>query len=175
MDVVLRRFNEQSSGELEWVLRRHCSISPLQLALAFGSVALLSGVIAAAFASFGAWGVIPFAGLEIFALAVAYVVYARHTGDFERIVLAPGRLVVEVVDGGRTARFEGNPVWARVQLSRAPRGVVEISERNASVLVGRLIPYQERVELLYELKRTLKLAPVAFGNRGLESARQGEV
>ena len=97
MDVVLRRFNEQSSGELEWVLRRHCSISPLQLALAFGSVALLSGVIAAAFASFGAWGVIPFAGLEIFALAVAYVVYARHTGDFERIVLAPGRLVVEVV------------------------------------------------------------------------------
>jgi len=64
-------------------------LSPRQCGLAFGAVGIVSGGIATVFATQGVWLVLPFAGIEILALVIAFVVYARHTGDFERIVLRP--------------------------------------------------------------------------------------
>lgn len=59
--------------------KRHCSISPLGLALVFGGLAALTLGIGAAFAAAGAWLVLPFAGLEALALGAAFVVVARRS------------------------------------------------------------------------------------------------
>lgn len=41
--------------------------------------------VAAGASAFGAWPVMPFAGLEIALLAIAFHVLGRHDGDFERL------------------------------------------------------------------------------------------
>jgi uncharacterized membrane protein len=57
---------------------RNCSISPQGLACAFGLLAAAALGIGAAFAAFGAWLVLPFAGLEAVALAAAFLAAARR-------------------------------------------------------------------------------------------------
>lgn len=93
-------------GVARWLLKRNCALSPRQLACCFGALAAVTTSIALAFAMQGAWLTLPFALVESAALAVAYVVYARHAGDYERIVVEPGRLVVERASGGR------RPAWS---------------------------------------------------------------
>ena len=46
-------------------VKRHCSISPLGLALVFAALGALSLGIATVFAALGAWLILPFAGLEV--------------------------------------------------------------------------------------------------------------
>jgi len=53
--------------------------------------------------------VLPFTCLEVLALGVAFFVYARHAADYERIVLAPRRLVVERSLGKAFDRIEYEP------------------------------------------------------------------
>ena len=55
-------------------------MSPAGLAMAFAALAVVTLAIGVGFASVGAWLVLPFAGLEVLGLAVAFVVYARRVG-----------------------------------------------------------------------------------------------
>jgi len=169
------RLDRQTSDGLEWLLRRNCSLSPGQCGLAFGVVGLVSGGIATVFATQGAWVVLPFAGIEILALAIAFVVYARHTGDFERIVLHPDRLLVEVVDGRRKARFEANPAWVRVEMGQAAYARIRISERGETFEVGRLLAFEERVEFARDLAQNLRVGSAAIAARGNIAEMQGGV
>jgi uncharacterized membrane protein len=62
------------------ILKRNCSMSPAGLAVAFGALAVLTLAIGAGFAFIGAWLVLPFAGIEVLMLVVAFFVYARRVG-----------------------------------------------------------------------------------------------
>lgn len=55
-------------------------MSPAGLAVAFAALAAITLAIGVGFAMIGAWLVLPFAGLEVLALVVAYVMYARRAG-----------------------------------------------------------------------------------------------
>ena len=61
--------------------KRRRSISPLGLALVFGGLAALTLAIGAAFAALGAWLILPFAGLEVAGLCLAFWVMARRAAD----------------------------------------------------------------------------------------------
>jgi len=65
------------------ILKRNCSMSPAGLAMALGALAALTLAIGVGFAFFGAWLVLPFAGLEVLLLAGAFFVYARRAGESE--------------------------------------------------------------------------------------------
>ena len=58
----------------------HCSISPTGLLGVFAALAAVTLVIGIGFAIVGAWLILPFAGLEVLILGVAFVVHARHVG-----------------------------------------------------------------------------------------------
>lgn len=55
-------------------------MSPAGLAMAFAALAALTLAIGVGFAMVGAWLVLPFAGLEVLALATAFFAYARRAG-----------------------------------------------------------------------------------------------
>ena len=55
-------------------------MSPAGLATALGTLAALTLAIGAGFAMAGAWLVLPFAGLEVLMLVVAFFVCARRAG-----------------------------------------------------------------------------------------------
>ena len=56
-------------------------MSPAGLAKAFAALAAAVLAISVGFAMAGAWLVLPFAGLEVLALAAAYLVYSRRFGE----------------------------------------------------------------------------------------------
>ena len=60
-----------------------CAISPRGLATVFALLATVAIGIGIGFAAMGAWLVLPFAGLEALALAIAFFAVARRMADQE--------------------------------------------------------------------------------------------
>jgi uncharacterized membrane protein len=131
-------------------LKRNCSISPSGLAKVFAALSLVVLAIGAGFAAAGAWLVLPFAGLEVLLLGVAFTLYARHAADYERLELDAGRLRVEVADGARVARYELN--GAKVSMEE---GRVMVRDARGQLEVGRHLGAEARAELAAELKKKL--------------------
>jgi len=57
---------------------RNCSISPAAFAGALALLAVVTLSIGIAFALMGAWLILPFAGLEVAALGIAFLCYAKR-------------------------------------------------------------------------------------------------
>ena len=147
---------------LEWVSKRNCSLSPRQLAqlLALPAVASLS--IAAWFASRGAWWVLVFSVIEVAGLAAAFLCYARCAGAYERLVLSPGRLVLEFHSGSATTREELDPWLARIEVAcaRIPgfggEGLVTVSGAGRTLRLGRFVPAPQRPALAAWLRQEVR-------------------
>jgi uncharacterized membrane protein len=140
----------------EWVLLRNCSFSPRQLALVFGSLCVVSLMIAGFFWVMGAPFVLLFAGLEIVALGVAFVMYARHAADGEYVRLADGMLWVEYHYGSdhKVERF--NPHWVRVEAEPGQARAVRLGEAGRALEIGRYVTAQQRRAFVEELKNALR-------------------
>jgi uncharacterized membrane protein len=140
------------------LLKRNCSISPLGLARVFALIATVTLGIAVAWACFGAWLVLPFAGLEVAALAIAFLACGRHAADYERIELAAGRLVVERGEAQRIERHVLDPRLARVGLVREGAAArVLLCAPGAELEVGRHLDAAHRVEFAAELAKWLRI------------------
>jgi uncharacterized membrane protein len=125
-------------------------MSPAGLAKVFAALSLLVLAIGAGFAAAGAWLVLPFAGLEVLLLGAAFVLYARHAADYERIELEPGRITVEVANGWRIARYEMQGAKVFMHDGRLVlRGAQEELE------IGRYLGAEARAELAAELEQKL--------------------
>lgn len=69
----------------EFYLKRNCSISPIQLAVIFLFLGVISMSIGAVFYIFGATFILPFTIIEVFALVAAYFYNAMHANNYERL------------------------------------------------------------------------------------------
>ena len=98
--------------------KRNCSLKWAERWRAFWLIASLSAIIAGAFAMFGAWLILPFAGLEVGALYLAFRLLDRRANDYERLTIDGDRLIVEQRKQGRLTRFEGNRLWTQVVVRR---------------------------------------------------------
>ena len=145
-------------------VRRNCSISPHGALLALAATAAVCFAIGAGFAFAGAWLILPFAGIEIAALAAAFYVYARHAGDYERISMRDGRLRIEIRDAEASAVHEFHPAWARVAMRRAasePR--LYVGSHGREVEIGRHLTAPARGALARELEARLQSGRDGFG------------
>lgn len=141
-----------------WVFKPNCSMTPKQLAWLYLSIVVITLAIAFGFWMFGLWMVVPFAGLELLLVGAAFLVYARHAGDFEQIVLDGRELSITIMKGSRVSTVHLNPVWTRVTLSDRPKALLKLESGSTSVLLGRFVDEVTRQRLLYELRRALALA-----------------
>jgi uncharacterized membrane protein len=144
-----------SAQRQEWLLKRNCSLAPRQLALVFASLATVSLAIAAAFTAQGAWVVLPFACVEVLALGVAFVVYARHASDYERIVLCRGCLLVETCRAERLRREQCEPARTRVEYTGTKRELIGLVAQGRRIDVGRFVPESDRPDLARQLRNQL--------------------
>ncbi|MFY7984154.1 MAG: DUF2244 domain-containing protein, partial [Burkholderiaceae bacterium] len=104
----------------------------------------------------GATLILPIAWLELAAVGVALLVYARHATDGERISLQGGRLVVELESAGRTERAEFHRDWVRVEPQSDQRSLIEVSGRGQTVQVGRFVRPELRPLLAQEIRTALR-------------------
>jgi uncharacterized membrane protein len=151
-----------SGGEsVQWLLRRNCSMTPLQLVAFYLSLCAWSLAIAGAFWWRGATLVMPFASIELLAVGAALFVYARHARDRERVVLEPGRLTVECTLGSRTDQVDFAPAWVRVEPAHGDRSLIEISGEGKRVAIGRFVRPEQRRALADELRVALRRSGMA--------------
>ena len=137
-----------------WLLKRRCSITPAQLGWFYLSLCLVSLGVGSFFWLQGALLVMPFAMLELLAVGTAFLVYSRHAGDAEKIMLRGGQLVIELETAGRTQRAEFNRDWVRIEPKDGDGSLIEVSGQGRSVRVGRHV----RPELRPLLAREIRLA-----------------
>lgn len=131
-------------------------MTPAQLAWLYASLCVLSLGLATIFWFQGAVLVLPFAWLELAAIGIAFLVYARHAADGERIWLRGRRLVVELETAGRLERAEFDRERVRVEPSVDDRSLVELSAQGRRVNVGRFVRPELRPVLAQEIRRALR-------------------
>lgn len=145
---------------MTWLIKRNCSASPTQLAAVFGSLVAVTFAFGAAFAVLGLWMVLPFVGLELLAVAVAFLCYGRHAADVERIELVGGRLTVEQIEAERRRRWEFDPARVRIEVDERGRGLgarvqVRLASDGERIEIGRHLLDARRPQLARELRAAL--------------------
>ena len=141
------------------VARPNASLSPegsLKLLIVLAIVML---VVSIGFIHVGAWLVMPFAGLELLAFAIAFYHVNLHSADYESITIEADRVIVEK----RGYRNESSAVfqryWTQVSLreSFGGRSALYIGSHGKEVEFGRhLIDDEQRIVIMRELKEKLK-------------------
>ena len=150
------RFAVVSGQSTDWILKRNCSVAPSQLGWLYASLCVVSLGIGTAFWLNGAPMVLPFAWLELVAVGAAFVLYARHATDGERIALGGGRLVIELENGGHCERTEFLPHQVRIEPQAGDGSLIELSAQGRSVRVGRYVRPELRAALARELRTALR-------------------
>lgn len=150
------RFATLSEQGVEWTLKRNCSVTPAQLGYLYASLCILSMGVASVFWLQGATLVLPFAVFELVAVGTAFLVYARHATDHERIRLMRGRLVVEWETAGRSSRCEFAREWVRVEPGAGAGQLIEVRGGGRSVQVGRFVRSDLRPVLAREIRQALR-------------------
>lgn len=136
--------------------RRNNSLSSSGRLLVFGFVFFVSVGIGLAFTLvFGAWLILPFAGIEMLALYLAFRIIDRHAGDYERVAIEGDRLQVEVADGGRVSRFGFNRIWAQV-VCADDGSRLALRSHGREIEIGRHLNEEQRLAVASRLKRELR-------------------
>lgn len=138
------------------VVRPHCALSPRAMMLVVVCIATFSLLIGIGFSVAGAWLVLPFAGLEILAIAYAFHYIHCHSGDFESITIEGDTLSIEKHDYKHDSRFVFNRYWAQVFLRALPCGDQSLFLRShgREIEFGRhFMNNNQRLQLAEQLKK----------------------
>ena len=152
------RFATVQGPAIHWFLGRNCAVTPAQLGWLYLSLCVVTMGIAAFCWFLGASMVMPFAGLELAAVGVAFLAYARHAADREHILLTGRRLVVELENAGHTERAEFLRDSVRVEPAVDDRSLIEVSGQGRRVIVGRYVRPELRPMLAREIRWALREA-----------------
>lgn len=158
MTNLVFRFATVHGQNIQWFLRRNCSMTPSQLGLVYLSLCIVSLAIGTAFWFHGATYILSFAGAELVMVGAAFLVYARHASDGERIFLAGPQLVVELENGGKLQRAEFRREWVRVEPQSGDGSLIELSAHGRSINVGRYMRPELRPVLAREIRMALRSA-----------------
>ncbi|MBX9613174.1 MAG: DUF2244 domain-containing protein [Burkholderiales bacterium] len=156
MSNLVYRFATVSGQNIQWFLKRNCSVTPSQLGWFYASLCVVSLGIGVFFWFQGARLILPFAWLELAAVGAAFVVYARHATDGERISLQGAQLVVELENAGRLERAEFRRESVRIEPKAGDWSLIEVFGQGRSVQVGRYLRPELRPALARELRMALR-------------------
>lgn len=145
-------------------LRPPGGLSRLGVTAVLGLVSVGSLGLATAFVVVGAWPVAGFVGLDVVALALAFLIHARARGVSERITLTARRLLVARFIPGRPMRRWGfEPTWLRVAAvadagedGGAASGIL-LSSHGTHLTLGSFLTEEECRGLVAALRDALAL------------------
>ena len=146
--------SELTSAAFSRVARRNNSLSSTGRLFVFAFIFAVSIGIAAGFALLGAWLILPFAGLEMLVLYLAFRYVDRRAGDFERIAIAGDRVEIEICEAGRSSSYEFNRCWAQLVSREGER--LALRSHGREVEIGRYLDDEQRFALGREIGRHLR-------------------
>ena len=145
-------------GGLAIRLVPNCSLTPGQALALFGSLCLVSLVIAGSFAAQGLWPVLPFAGLELTVLGWALCASLRRRHCSQTITVTDNEVAVVTRGEGGTHAVAFSRHWSRVRLLPGtgwhPSRLV-IESHGRACVVGASLTEKERRGLHARLQRAV--------------------
>jgi uncharacterized membrane protein len=142
------------TAEYVYIARRNNSLSSSGRQLVFGFTFIVSLGIAAAFTLFfGAWPILPFAGIEMGVLFCALRYLDRHAADYERITIRGDRVTVEVREGSEVSRAELNRYWVQV-VCKGRR--LALRSHGREIELGKHVCEDERRQMARDLEISLR-------------------
>lgn len=124
----------------------------------FLALCVVSLGIASFFWFQGAKLVMPFAWLELIAVGIAFMVYARHAADQEMIALSKGSLTVRNTSGNTTETVCFVPEWVSVEPVTGDESLIQLSGQGRKIEVGRFVRPELRRQLAKELRQAVRVA-----------------
>jgi uncharacterized membrane protein len=132
------------------------SLGPVARRWVLAAIGATTLGVASAAAAFGAWPVMPFAGLEVALVALAFRVLAMHDADFERLEVGAGQVSVEARNAREHTRFVACQPWARVVMrQRGERCTLGLAYAGRTVPLGRMLTDEGRRRLAENLRGRL--------------------
>lgn len=132
------------------------SLGPAGRRWVLGIIATTSFGVASGAALIGAWPVMPFAGLEVALVALAFRIVQRHDADFERLEIDEHEVRVESRRASRTTRFVAHRPWAKVVVrDSGMRCTLRLAYRGRSEPLGRLLSDEGRRALAARLRNRI--------------------
>lgn len=110
-------------------------------------IAVVVAILAMAATLMGAWPVLPFAGLEMFLVWLAFRIVRRSAEDYESLHLTKSEFRWEIRRGRMFDRLAGNCDWAEFDMAHTPRRELRLRYGSKRVQVGRLMTDTQREEL----------------------------
>ncbi len=155
-----RPVSSEADIQTAYWLQPNCSMSWRGLQFVVGVLWLLSAVVVYWAWNLGAWMVMPFSGLEMLLVSVAFYVCAVRARTCEEIALDADR--VRVRRGARELKAECSfpRHWAQVELRKDPRRWYPtrllLRSHGHAVELARNLMDEERRVLAADLQRTLR-------------------
>lgn len=127
----------------------------VKLLAVLGCLAL---IVAIGFTHIGAWLVLPFAGLELVAFALAFYHIRVHSADFESITIEGDQVLVEKKYSRQVSSAVFQRYWTQVSVKESSNGknALMIGSHGREVEFGKhFIDDEQRFVLAQELKKKL--------------------
>ncbi len=118
------------------------------------------------FYAIGAWPVIGFCGLDVFAVWLAFKISYRQGRLRERVRVTAGEMwVARVLPSGHETRWRLQPYWTRVAIDRPVRheSQVRVNSKGGTLILGAFLSPDERGRFAEALSAALRRA--SLGNR----------
>ena len=145
-----------ASVDYKIIARPNRSLSAQGMVRVVALIASISLMVGLGFSLVGAWMVLPFAGLEVLALAYAFYFINCHADDYESITIEGDSLAVEKRNYKNTSQIVFNRYWARVLLRELPGGEQSLLLRSHGKEIEfgrRFMNNDQRLALAKQLKK----------------------
>jgi len=153
--MVSENSRDSDQVEMQWVFRKNCSLTPRQLLLWYLSLCVITLVIAGGFWLAGYWIVLPFAGLELGLVALAFAVYARHAADYEMVQLNRYQLKITRASGPNVVETVLSPQWVRLDYDGKYKTPLVVVHQGEKIKFGRYIAERDKPSMHKELRAAL--------------------
>jgi uncharacterized membrane protein len=115
-------------------------------------------LIAVGFAAIGVWPILPFMGLELLALYIAFRRFSSDADDYERVTIHGDRLIVEAHTRGRRKRFAWNRYWTQFVVKKDVRSCqVALRSHGREIEFGTLLDEGARLAAARRLQDLLRV------------------
>lgn len=157
---MVERVADPSGRKYHWIIRPNQSLSwrrARQVYMAIAGVILGIGLV---FAWRGYWPVLPFAGLEIVVLGVAFYRCLSHSQIREVVTISRDTVSVERGHKQPEEHWECPRAWARINMERSPitwyPSRLSVAFQGRQVEIGRFLNEMERQRLAVELQGMIR-------------------
>ena len=112
------------------ILKPNNSLSPEGTVKVLMALFVIVLLVSIGFSLIGAWLVLPFAGIEIVALAYAFYSVYLHSNDYESITIVGDEVIVEKKNDKDLTMMIFQRYWAQISVRDVMQGSGKVSKRG---------------------------------------------